>query len=489
LLQDIKHTLKQSAIYGFSRISTKLLGLILLPIITLNLTVSEFGIYVLAESLWQVFWAIFTFGLESGIVRWYLEVAEPKKKKVFLFSVYLFLFVLNFLLIIIIYLLSPSLSKLVFENIVYTKFILYSSLIAFAEAFTFTIFLQLRIEEKVKSYTILAILTTVISLVLQVYFLQYSQIKLEGIFIAKIITPVSIIIILLPYLIKHFKIGFDKLLITALLKYSFPIMVAGLILTLLNQIDRYILSYLTDLSKVGIFGLANGISGLVNFLIISPFVLSFTVISWKKLNDENAKRFYTKTVTYLFLSVIYISIFISLFIPHLIKILTMKTDYWAAASYVPWVILAMPFYGIHFIGVFSFYVTKKTKYIFYSYTIALLSKIILNFVFIPFLGVLGAAIVNLVSFALLTIMIYIYSRTNYFYDYEWNKIIKMLVSYSLLVFPFFYINFESRVIEILLKIVAAGIFPFLLYILNFYEKIEIQRIKGFLNKYLKLNLS
>lgn len=484
MLQDIKNTIKQSAIYGLSRISTKLISFVLLPLITLNFTVSEFGIYVLTESLWQIFWAIFSFGLESGIVRWYLEITDSNEKKTFLSSAYLFLFSFNFILIMLIYLFSPQLSGLIYENSSYSKFVVYSSLIAFVESFSFVIFLQLRIEEKVKSYTILAVLSTIISLALQVYFLQYSQIKLEGIFIAKIIAPLVIIIILLPYIFRHLRIGFDKQLMKELLKYSFPIMIAGLILTLLNQIDRNILGYLSNLSNVGIYGLAYSISGLVNFLIVSPFVLSFTVLSWKKLKSENAKRFYTKSITYLFLSVVYVSTFISLFTPHLIKVFTLKTDYWAAASYVPIVIMAVPFYGIHFIGIFSFYVTKKTKYVFLSYSIALFSNILLNFIFIPIWGIYGAALVNLFSFALLTIVIYLLSRKNYFFDYEWFKIVKILICYTILVFPFFYFSFESRALEIVLKCIALITFPFLLYIFDFYEKIEIDSIKGFLNKYL-----
>lgn len=484
MLQDIKNTIRQSAVYGLSRVSTKLIAFILLPLITLNFTVSEFGVYVLTESLWQIFWAVFSFGFESGIIRWYIDIKDPNKRKIFLFSVYSFLFVFNFLLIIVIYFFSPQLSQLVYESVSYSKFIIYSALIAFVEAFSFVIFLQLRIEEKVKAYSALAILSTVISLILQVYFLQYSQIKLEGIFISKIIAPLLIIVILLPYIIKHLQIGFDKLLIAALLKYSFPIMVAGLILTLVNQIDRYILASLTDLKNVGIYGLANSISGLVNFLIVSPFVLSFTVISWKKLNDDNAKRFYTKSITYIFLSIIYVSMFIALFTPHLIKVFTMKTDYWTAAIYVPWVILAMPFYGIHFVGVFSFYVTKKTKYVFYSYTIALIANIVLNLIFIPLFGIYGAAIVNLFSFVLLTVAIYIFSRKNYYFGYEWFKILKMLLCYLILVFPFFYFTFENRTFEIALKCIAFITFPFLLYVLNFYERIEIRSIYGFVNKYL-----
>ena len=63
------------------------------------------------------------------------------------------------------------------------------------------------------------------------------------------------------------------------------------------------------------------------------------------------------------------------------------------------------------------------------------------------------------------------------------KLSKMSFCAVLLIFPFFYFNFGSRFIEITLKLAAFTIFPFLLYIMGFYEEIELVRIKGFFNKY------
>jgi len=487
LLQDIKNTLKQSAIYGLSRISSKLVAFILLPLITLNFQLKEYGVYVLTESLWQIFWAVFLFGLESGVVRWYLSIENKDKQKRFLFSVTIFLFILNIVFNVIVFLFLKNLSSVIYENTSYANLVMYASLIASAEAFAFIIFLILRIEEKAKAYSFFSILISVISFVLQVYFLQYTNIKLEGLFISKILAPVIVIIMLLPYYIKHLKIGFEKELLKDLIIYSFPIMLASLVITLLNQADKYILGYLTNLVNVGIYGLAYNISGLLNFLVISPFSLAFTVISWKKLNDVNSKRFYTKTITYLFLAVTFTALVLSLFMPHLIKIFTLRTDYWLAAEYVPWVALSMPFYGIHFVGIFSFYVTKNTKYVLYVYLIALITNVILNFLLIPYLKIYGAAFNNLISFIILNIVIYLFSRKQYFFQYEWLKILAMTICYFILTVPFFYFHFENRTIEILLKILAALLFPLLLFAFNFYEPIEILRVKGFINKYIFKN--
>jgi O-antigen/teichoic acid export membrane protein len=483
LLSDIKNTIRQSAVYGLSRISSKLVAFILLPLLTLNFTVSEYGIFVLTESLWQIIWAVFLFGFESGIVRWYLEIHDENKRKRFLFSVTIFMILLNLIFILLIYVFASPLSGLIYENTGYAKFVVFSSLIASVEAFSFVIFLLLRIEERAKAYSLLSVLTTLISLVMQIYFLQYTMIKLEGVFISKIAAPLVIIILLLPYYFKHIKPGFEKTLLFELLKYSFPIMLASFVITLLNQADRYILGFFTNLDEVGIFGLAGNISGLINFLVISPFSLAFTVLSWKKLKDDNAKRFYTKTITYLFLAVIYISVIIALFTPHLIKVFALRTDYWVAGKYVPWMILSMPFYGIHFIGVFSFYVTKQTKFVLYSYIIALLVNIALDLAIIPYFTIYGAVFVRLFSYFILCWVIYLFSKSNYFFEYEWTKIFTLLFVYTLAVLPFFSFSFESRLIEILLKLVVLILFPFILYLFKFYEPIEIRSVKGFVNKY------
>ena len=483
MLQDLKNTIKQSVIYGLSRISTKLISFILLPLYSITFSVSEYGVIVRIETLWQIFWAIFLFGLESGIVRWFTQIHDPKKRKTFLFTVTVFVLMLNTILVISIYFFSDPLSNLIFGTHAYSNLVNLAAIIAILETIYFVFFLLLRINEKAKLYAILAIITSLLNLGFQYYFILYTNTKLEGIFIAKIISPFVIVVILLPYYLKHISFGFEKEYLKEILKYSFPIMLATLVSTLLNQSDRYILGYLTNSAEVGIYGLGYNICGIINLLIISPFTLAFSVISWKKLKDDNAKRFYTKNVTYLFFAVIYFSIAISLLTPHAIKILTLNTDYWKAKDIVPWIAFSVPFYGMQTISIFSFYVTKNTKYILYFYVSALIINIAFNFLLIPYFKMYGAAMSNFISFLFLSLIFYFYSKKEYFFRYEWFKIISSLIVGILLVFPFFYFQINSNLLQIILKLIAIGLFPFILLPFGFYEPIEIESIKGFINKY------
>jgi O-antigen/teichoic acid export membrane protein len=284
-------------------------------------------------------------------------------------------------------------------------------------------------------------------------------------------------------LLKNIRFGFEKKYVKELISFSFPIMLGGLILTLLNQSDRYILGFLVNSDEVGIYILGYNICGLINFLVISPFALAFTVISWNKLNETNAIRFYTKTITYLYFAVILCLIFVSLFTPHFIKIFTLNKNYWAAKNITPWIAFAMPFYGIHYITVFSFYVTKNTGYILLTYFLALSINVLLNIILIPYFSIYGAAIANFIGFFSLNYFFNLFSRKFYYIPIEWNKILKLNLTALLLIIPFFLSDIEFTILEILLKIFALFVFPFLLYLFGFYEKIELERMKSLFKSY------
>ena len=124
-------------------------------------------------------------------------------------------------------------------------------------------------------------------------------------------------------------------------------------------------------------------TGLIDFLIISPFALAFTVLSWKKLNDSNANRFYTKTATYLFLGMLFTAHCCFSVYTYLIKVFTLNTDYWSAMKIVPWLAHWLCLYtGFTLYAVFSYYVTKKTNFMLLIYTSSLTAKISLNILLI-----------------------------------------------------------------------------------------------------------
>lgn len=488
MLKDIKNTLKQSAVYGLSRISLKFISFILTPIYSIYFTVSEYGVLDRFERFWQIILAISLFGAETALLRWYTLAENEAKKKSLIFSILSFLLVLNAIIIIIGSIFSAQISYFIFDTPLYNRIIIYTFLIAAFEALLMIPLSVLRAQNKPLKYLILTLSSAVISMGLQLYFLFYSNIKLEGIFLSKFIAPFVIFFILIPYLAKHIKINFERTELIDILKFSLPLMLTSIVSVLLNSVNRFILGFVGSPDDVGLFSLASNISGVITALLISPFQLAFNVIFWQKLKDENAPRFYTKSMTYSVFLYVWGALALSLTIPYLIKIYIPKNmSYWGAAEIVPILSLSLVFYGMLTISYMSYHHAKRNDLIFYFQTGTLILNIALNYLLIPHFGMFGAAFSTFISFVILILIMYKFSNRFYFIKYETYKISMMIILAGLIMSLFYFIKFNPKWLDMVFRIISILVFPFLLYLFRLYEEIEITSFKSIVRKYLKRN--
>jgi O-antigen/teichoic acid export membrane protein len=489
LLLDIKNTIKQSAIYGLSRISLKFVSFILTPVISIYFTVSEYGILDRFERFWQIIFAISLFGIETALLRWYTLTEDKEKKKSLIFTILAFLIIVNVILILFGILFSVNLSSIIFDSAIYNNIIIYTFLIACFEALMVVPLTLLRAENKPGKYFLITLSATIISLLLQLYFLLYTTNKLEGIFISKFVAPFIVFILLIPFIIKHINFKFDKVYFIDIIKFSFPLMLTGIVSTLLNSVNRFILGFIGRPDDVGLFSLASNISGIMTFILISPFQLAFNAIFWQKQKDSNAARFYTKSVTYSVLLYVWGALVLSLLVPYIIKLyIPTRPAYWEAGNLVPILSLSLVFYGMLTISYMSYHQSKRNDLIFYFQTGALILNIALNYLLIPKFQMYGAAFATFISFFILIASMYYFSRNYYFIKYETMKLIVIFAVASIIIFTFQYISIPHKWTDISLRITACVSFPFILYIFKVYEPVEISTAKSFIKKYLRLNV-
>jgi len=92
---------------------------------------------------------------------------------------------------------------------------------------------------------------------------------------------------------------------------------------------------------------------------------------------------------------------------------------------------------------------------------------------------MGAAFSTLLSQSLFFILIYVFAQKYYYIPYEMRKIILMIITSLGLFFIAQLTNDANLLIRLLLKTSLIITFPFILYFLNFYEPVELERLRGF----------
>ena len=118
---------------------------------------------------------------------------------------------------------------------------------------------------------------------------------------------------------------------------------------------------------------------------------------------------------------------VSLFSREILELISQNKDYIVAYKVVPYITFSKLLFGIYMIFTVGVTLTNKTKYISYSNIFAAILNIILNFIFIPKFGIIGAALASLISFILRTIILYFHSQKFYYIKYRIIRVITFLL--------------------------------------------------------------
>jgi len=485
LLQDIKNTIKQSAIYGLSRVALRGASLILIPIYTAKFASDSIANINLLESFWQYLFTICLFGAETAITSFCAYENNISVKKKLIFNFFSILIVNSLILLFIGNLFSEQISLYILKEHGLSRVIFYCFLISVFESLLVIPLTIARLNNKPFLYSIMAISSLIINMFLQIYFILYLKLNFEYVFLAKFIAPAFIFIICIPYISKNIQVNIDLDSLKKIILFSYPLMIAMLLSLLLNSIDRFILADFVTKEQVAIYTIGYSIGSITNAFILAPYTLAINVIFWKKINDANFRRFMTKSSTYLFFTMIFSALIISLYIPYVIKIFVRNEHLWPSVNIIPIILFANCFVALFLFPTLDFYYKKKTNSILLIIILSLVFNLVFNIIFIRFFGIYASAAVTVLSYLFMMLIGWYFARKFSFTEFETGKIVMLSVLYIAITAFSSYLNIQNIYMDVFIKFVLIFLFLFLLYLFRFFEPLEIERIKGFLNKYLR----
>ncbi len=481
MLKSIKATVKHSLIYGLGNFSSKLIGIILLPLFTSLLTPAEYGILSIIEVSSQILMVVFSLNIHNAMLRWAAVEEDEEEEKSIIFTAFFGLILFGVFVSAAFIPFSRYFSVLFFNNL---KFSDYFTILFLTSSFGILNFLPLtlfRLKEKSIRFSVLSTVRFTIVLLLDIYFLVYLKMGVKGIILSQLIGQIVLLIISLPFILKNisFKINFG--LLVEMIRFGLPLVFSSLAGLALTLGDRYVIKFMKGDESVGIYSLGFKIAGIINVFIVQAFHLSYVPIAFKKLTEEGNKRFYSKTLTYYVFILVISALFISSFGRGIVHIMARDKNYWASFYVVPILSFMFVFKGIQYIFSLSFQFAKKNSYNVLVVTISAVLNLILNIILVKYFDFIGAAIATIIAFIVMTVLTYYFSQKLFPIKFELLKLAKMI---SLGIFLFLIsltivnLNFW---LNLLIKVILLGSFPLILYYWNFFEPIEIRTIKNILS--------
>lgn len=483
MLKNIKYFLKHSFIYGVSNAAVKASGIILLPIYTNYFSVEEFGRLGLILAIIAILVQVVIMGQNHSLLRFSNQIDYQRIKKSIFFTIFLLVILITTLFIIIGEFITP-ISAEILGNFQHYYLPLKISIFIVAISILNNIFQsKLRADERSVFFTVLNLIKLVLLILLTIYLVAYKRLGINGVLYGQLFSEIFGFILIMPSMMKQMEFKFEKIIILESLKFGVPLIFVGLSMTLLNVSDRFIIKFLANVEALGLYELGYRIAGILNMLIIMPMSLTFTPIAYKIYKQPGDKEYYSKIMTYFTFILVWGALFLSIFSKEIVIIFLKNDSYLPAYKIVPVILYSYVFLGMSIISSVGILLKGKTIYTALVTIVAMVLNVGLNFILIPYYGIMGAAISTLIAFMLLYFLYLIVSNRYYKVLYEYRKLTILFCVSIAFFFLSTLLDGLPHLTRIMLKLFIAFVFPFLLSVFSFYDIKEVKVIKGFIKKW------
>ncbi len=445
-----------------------MLNFLLVPLYTTKgvlSSVAEYGKVSLIYSWFVIFNVILAYGMETAFFRFFHK-EDDKKKVVGTASVSLIITSLTFF--VLAFLFKNQISQFTNIKAEYISLVIWILLL---DALVIIPFAWLRANEKPMKYAIIKICNVAVNLGLNIFLLLWLKGLADGnpffnnfyqpnfeinyIFISNLVASGLTLLLMVSFYTK-IKYTFDSVLLKKMLRYAFPVLIAGIAFSINETFDRILLERLLPENiaetQIGMYSACYKLA-LFMTLFATAYRLGIEPFFFSHANSENPQKNYAKILEFFvaFGAVIFLSVVV--FADILKPIIIRSEAYWEAMWIVPLILLANFCLGIYHNLSVWYKITDRTKFGAYISVFGALVTLVLNIWLIPKIGFKGSAIATLSAYSSMMLLSYYFGRKYYPIPYNLKKIGSyLLVSTAFSILSFYYFR-ENYVVGISMLVV------------------------------------
>ncbi len=451
MANPIKQLFGQTAVYGMGIVVPRFLNFIVLtPFYTRVLPTEEYGIITELYAYVVFLLVVLTYGMETGFFRFASN--SDKKEKVYT-SVLTSVFITSvlFALLIAVFL-KPISGGMGYGD--YPNYIMWLALIVALDAFTSIPFARIRLYNKPLKYALIRISEVVVNLGIILFFLSYAPKHIEEqawigkiynesigvgyVLIANLVASGLKMLLLSGEILAFFKGSLDLKLLKNVLKYSYPLLIAGLAGAINEALDRVLLKHLLDpadspMSQLGIYG-ANFKIAVLMSLYVQMFRYAAEPFFFSNSNEKNAKELYADVMKFFLIAGLMIFLVVTLYLDYFK--LFIGADFRGGVGIVPVILMAVLIMGAFFNLSVWYKLTNKTMIGARLVLIGALITIVVNVLFIPEYGYYASAWGHLICYSVMVFLSWFWSRKHYRIPYDFGRILL----YFAIIVSFFFID-------------------------------------------------
>jgi len=332
-VNPLKRLASQTAVYGVSSVVGRFLNYLLVPLFTYTFAPAEYGVVSELYAYMGFLAVLLVFGLETGYFR-FREGAEHEPGVVYATALR-FVLLANAAFFVAMLVFRQPLADLIAHGD-HPEYVWWVAAILAMDSVGSVAFARLRAENKAARFAVIKIFEIGINIGLNLFFIVWCRQAFEAdphsffgslwnpavgvgyIFIANLAASGIKLLLLSPQL-RGALVGFDRVLLSRLIRYSLPMVIIGFAGIINEMLDRAALKYLlphdleTNMAQLGIYSACYKLSILMT-LFIQAFRYAGEPFFFAYAKQNDARQMYASVLNYFVIFCVFIFLLVSLYI-------------------------------------------------------------------------------------------------------------------------------------------------------------------------------
>jgi O-antigen/teichoic acid export membrane protein len=297
-------------------------------------------------------------------------------------------------------------------------------LLYFLQNFEYVPLLLIRAENRSVLFVTVNALKLVATLSLNILFVVYFRLRIEGVLASGIIAGAAMTVGLTFYLIRRIGIRFSVEKFRRMLRFGSPMVLWSVGTFILVFSDRFFLNHYTNTSTVGIYSLAYKFAFLLSALAVVPFQTVWDVQRFEVAKRPDAVAIYARVFLYLNLMLGGVGVVLSLFVRDFLSIMS-DPAFLPAYRLVPLLVAAQIVFTWTAYWNLGLYLSGDTRDMAIGAVILVPVSLLLNYVLISRFGIYGAVWATLAAYGFRFGWIYYFAQHHYRIPYHWMELAKL----------------------------------------------------------------
>jgi O-antigen/teichoic acid export membrane protein len=467
----VKKFFVDSVIYGLGNVLNHFILFVLLYFYVRILSRSDLGVVDLVTVSFALISEFIITGAGYATFVFYYREKNGENKRSLLFTSLVTQLSISILASSGLFLRSKAISQLILKSDDYSLIIAIASLtIPFTVITTFAQ-KYFQIMGKRYKFTLFINSNTLLTIILNIILVIIFKIGIKGIFLSLLISNALFSLIGLYLIHKAFTFRFSTDFCIKIIKASTPMLFGTAGAWIASYIDRIFIVNMLSLDDNGLYAVAFRFVVPITFLMQALSQAQSYFFLSQQFEKESRQHF-ANVFGYTYALITSVALVIALFSRELLQLIT-TPEYYSAVNIIGLLLLATIFYaGYNYVSC-ALELALKFKYISFIMVIASGLNCLLNYLLLPIVGVIGAAIATLATNFLIFFMSYVFSQKFYPIPYKTKDIFLSTFAFILLGFFGYFLKLEYWFINILLKFLLIGLFIFYLFYFKILKKDEI----------------